>query len=165
MFFCFFIAMIYFICYYLAHKGVIIINERIKQIRKSFNMNQTDFGARIGVKQGSVAGYESGSRTPVDAVILSICREFDINEEWLRTGNGEMKLISSEDDEVMKYVGMLLKDKEDFIAQKIKRFIVGYEKLDANDKRVVESLMRQIFTDEHMVEETSVLNSERKIAD
>ncbi len=127
---------------------MITINERIKQIRKAYNMNQTDFGARIGVKQGSVAGYESGARTPVDAVILSICREFDISEEWLRTGQGEMKLIASEDEEVMKYAGMLLKDKEDFVAQKIKRFIVGYEKLDANDKKVVENLMRQIFESE-----------------
>lgn len=124
------------------------MNERIKQIRKSFNMNQTDFGAKIGVKQGTVTGYEKGIRTPTDAVILSICREFDINEEWLRTGNGEMKLISSEDDEVMKYVGLLLKDKEDFVAQKIKRFIIGYEKLDAEDRKVVENLMRQIFEDE-----------------
>ncbi len=127
---------------------MITINERIKQIRKAYNMNQTDFGARIGVKQGSVAGYESGARTPVDAVILSICREFDISEEWLRTGQGEMKLIASENEEVMKYAGMLLKDKEDFMAQKIKRFIVGYEKLDANDKKVVENLMRQIFESE-----------------
>lgn len=127
---------------------MITINERIKQIRKAYNMNQTDFGARIGVKQGSVAGYESGARTPVDAVILSICREFDISEEWLRTGQGEMKLIASEDEEVMKYAGMLLKDKEDFVAQKIKRFIVGYEKLDADDKKVVENLMRQIFESE-----------------
>lgn len=125
-------------------------------------MNQTEFGLKIGVKQGSVAGYESGARTPIDAVITSICREFDINEEWLRTGNGEMKLISSEDDELMKYVGLLLKDKEDFVAQKIKRFIIGYEKLDANDKKVVENLMRQIFANEHRTEETLALNTERK---
>lgn len=111
-------------------------------------MNQTDFGAKIGVKQGSVAGYESGARTPIDAVITSICREFDINEEWLRTGKGEMKLISSEDDEFTKYISILLRDKEDFVAQKIKRFIVGYEKLDAEDKKVIEKLMRQIFEDE-----------------
>lgn len=129
-------------------KEVFIINERIKQIRKSLNMNQTDFGAKIGVKQGSVAGYESGARTPIDAVITSICREFDINEEWLRTGKGEMKLISSEDDEFTKYISILLRDKEDFVAQKIKRFIVGYEKLDAEDKKVIEKLMRQIFEDE-----------------
>ncbi len=124
------------------------MNERIKLIRKSFNLNQTDFGARIGVKQGTVTGYENGLRTPTDAVILSICREYDINEEWLRTGKGEMKLISSPDEEVMKYAGLLLKDREDFVAQKIKRFIVGYEKLDADDKKVIEKLMRQIFEDE-----------------
>ena len=128
--------------------GGAYVNERIKLIRKSFNLNQTDFGARIGVKQGTVTGYENGLRTPTDAVILSICREYDINEEWLRTGKGEMKLISSPDEEVMKYAGLLLKDREDFVAQKIKRFIVGYEKLDADDKKVIEKLMRQIFEDE-----------------
>ena len=124
------------------------MNERIKLLRKSLNMNQTDFGNKVGIKQTTVAGYENGIRTPTDAVILAICREFDISEEWLRTGQGEMKLIASEDEEVMKYAGMLLKDKEDFVAQKIKRFIVGYEKLDVNDKKVVENLMRQIFESE-----------------
>ena len=125
-----------------------IINQRIKQIRKSLNMNQTDFGARIGVKQGTITGYETGIRTPTDAVILSICREFNINENWLRTGEGEMNLVLSEDDELMKYVGLLLKDKENFVAQKIKRFIIGYEKLDAEDKKIIENLMHQIFEDE-----------------
>ena len=124
------------------------MKNRIKQIRKSKGMTQVEFGEKIGVKGNTITNYENGIRTPTDAVILSICREFDINEEWLRTGNGEMKLISSEDDEVMKYIGLLLKDKEDFVAQKIKRFIVGYEKLDANDKKVVENLMRQIFASE-----------------
>lgn len=125
-----------------------IINQRIKQIRKSLNMNQTDFGARIGVKQGTITGYETGIRTPTDAVILSICREFNINENWLRTGEGERNLVLSEDDELMKYVGLLLKDKENFVAQKIKRFIIGYEKLDAEDKKIIENLMHQIFEDE-----------------
>ncbi len=111
-------------------------------------MNQTDFGARIGVKQGTITGYETGIRTPTDAVILSICREFNINENWLRTGEGEMNLVLSEDDELMKYVGLLLKDKENFVAQKIKRFIIGYEKLDAEDKKIIENLMHQIFEDE-----------------
>lgn len=124
------------------------MDERIKQLRKSLGMNQTDFGNKVGIKQTTVAGYENGIRTPTDAVILSICREFDISEEWLRTGKGEMKLISSPDEEIMKYVGLLLKDREDFVAQKIKRFIVGYEKLDADDKKVIEKLMRQIFEDE-----------------
>lgn len=127
------------------------MNERIKQLRKSLKMNQTDFGNKVGIKQTTVAGYENGIRTPTDAVILSICREFDINEEWLRTGKGEMKLIASEEEEFAKYIALLLKDKEDFIAQKIKRFIVGYEKLDTRDKKIIENLMRQVFEDESRI--------------
>lgn len=65
------------------------MNERIKKLRKVLELNQTDFGNKIGIRQGSVAAYESGARTPIDAVIVSICREFNVNEDWLRTGDGE----------------------------------------------------------------------------
>lgn len=124
------------------------MNERIKFLRNTLGMTLEDFGKRVGVTRSAIGRIEKGERGVTEQMILSICREFDINEEWLRTGNGEMKLISSEDDEVMKYVGLLLKDKEDFVAQKIKRFIIGYEKLDAEDRKVVEKLMRQVFEDE-----------------
>ena len=50
------------------------MNNRIKELRKSLGLNQTEFGERIGVKQGSIASYESGARTPLDTVINSICR-------------------------------------------------------------------------------------------
>lgn len=69
-------------------KGGIVLNERIKKIRTALNLNQTDFGKKIGVKQTTIAGYESGARQPLDTVIASICREFNVNEEWLRTGAG-----------------------------------------------------------------------------
>ena len=84
------------------------MKERIRQLRKELGLNQTDFGERIGVKQGSVAGYESGARTPIDAVITSICREFDVNEDWIRTGEGEMFKERSPSDEVGYYVEDLL---------------------------------------------------------
>lgn len=66
------------------------MGERIRELRKALGMNQTEFGSRIGLKQTSIAGYESGARTPLDAVITSICREFNVNETWLRTGEGDM---------------------------------------------------------------------------
>ena len=53
------------------------MNERIKLLRKALELNQTDFGARIGVKQGTVAAYESGARVPLDSVVVSICRDPD----------------------------------------------------------------------------------------
>lgn len=66
------------------------MKDRIKEVRKNFSLTQIDFGQRIGVKGNTVTGYETGLRTPSDAVILSICREFNVNEEWLRNGTGQM---------------------------------------------------------------------------
>ncbi len=70
------------------------MKERIKKIRKELDMTQQQFADRIGVKRNSYANYETGRNTPIDAVIKSICREFNVNEEWLRTGNGEMFMAS-----------------------------------------------------------------------
>lgn len=64
--------------------------DRIKRIRKINGLTQTEFGEKIGVKGNTVTGYETGLRNPSDAIIVSICREFGVNESWLRTGEGEM---------------------------------------------------------------------------
>lgn len=65
------------------------MHERIKQIRKNNEMTQTEFGAKIGVKGNTITNYETGLRNPSEAVIKAICREFDVNELWLRTGQGD----------------------------------------------------------------------------
>ncbi len=70
------------------------MKERIKKIRKELDMTQQEFAEKIGVKRNSFANYETGRNTPIEAVIKSICREFNVNEEWLRTGNGEMFIAS-----------------------------------------------------------------------
>ena len=67
-----------------------MIGERIKEVRKALGMNQTDFAARLGSVQNTITGYETGRRVPSNQVIASICREFRVNEDWLRTGAGEM---------------------------------------------------------------------------
>ena len=86
------------------------VKDRIRQLRSKLGLKQADFGEKIGVKQGSVAGYESGARSPIDAVINSICREYNVNETWLRTGEGEMFIQLPEEDEVAAYVSDLLED-------------------------------------------------------
>lgn len=99
------------------------MHDRIKAVRKELGLNQTDFGQKIGVKQGSVAAYESGSRSPLDSVIVSICREFNVSERWLRTGEGEMFLELSRADEIAAYVGRVLKDESAFYQQKLLLFL------------------------------------------
>ena len=66
-----------------------MIGERIKELRKALSLTQTAFGERIGLKQNSVALIEAGRATS-DQTIFAICREFRVNEEWLRTGAGDM---------------------------------------------------------------------------
>lgn len=66
------------------------MKERIKKLRKALDLTQQEFGNRIGIKRNTIANYETGRNTPIDAVISLICREFNANESWLRTGNGEM---------------------------------------------------------------------------
>ncbi len=64
--------------------------EQIKKLRKTLDLTQQKFGERIGIKGNTVAQYELGRSNPVDSVFSLICREFNVNEDWLRTGNGEM---------------------------------------------------------------------------
>lgn len=84
------------------------MNYRIREIRKDNNLTQTEFGERIGVKGNTVTGYEKENRIPSDAIILSICREFNVNEDWLRTGQGEKYLRLSRKETVAAYVGKIL---------------------------------------------------------
>lgn len=84
------------------------MNNRIKELRKHLNMNQEEFGARISVSRSAVAGYETGIRVPLDAVIASICKEFSVNENWLRNGEGEMFRSMSREEELASMMSKLL---------------------------------------------------------
>lgn len=66
------------------------MNNRIKKIRRELDLTQQEFAERIGIKRNTIANYETGRNAPVDSVISLICREFDVREEWIRTGEGEM---------------------------------------------------------------------------
>lgn len=66
------------------------MKDRIKKIRRELDLTQQEFAERIGIKRNTIANYETGRNDPVDSVISLICREFDVCEEWLRTGEGEM---------------------------------------------------------------------------
>lgn len=83
------------------------MKDRIRQLRKELGLNQTEFGERIGVKQTTIAGYETGAKNPMESVVLSICREFNVNENWLRNGTGEMFLEIKESSIIAKATELL----------------------------------------------------------
>lgn len=84
------------------------MKARIRQIRKDSGLTQENFGKRIGVKANTITNYELGLRTPTEAVILSICREFKINENWLKTGIGEMKIPMTRSQQVESFANEIM---------------------------------------------------------
>lgn len=70
------------------------MNERIKEVRKFLHLTQQTFAERVGLKQQSIAMIEAGKNNPSDQLVIGICREFRVSEEWLRHGTGEMFIPS-----------------------------------------------------------------------
>lgn len=111
------------------------MKDRIKMIRKNSNLNQTEFGSRIGVKQSAVTGYESGTRTPIDAIIISICREFNVREKWLRTGEGDMYNLPLDDRTT--YISYLLENVEEPVSKLMFSILDAYMQLDNEKDKIV----------------------------
>ena len=86
------------------------MNERIKRLRSKLEMTQQEFADRLGIKRGTLANYEIGRNEPIDAVISLMCKEFHVNEIWLRTGEGgddNMFIKVSEEDRYSINLGKL----------------------------------------------------------
>lgn len=117
------------------------MQNQIKELRSHVGLNQTDFGARIGVKQSTIAGWETGQRIPPDSAIVSICREFGVSEHWLRTGEGEMFVQISRDEEVMAFVGDVMRGEEDNFRR---RFLLALSRLPAERWAEIEDFALQL---------------------
>lgn len=102
-----------------SSKEVIYANTRLKAIRDHFDLNQYEFGKRIGVTGATISRLESGVRTLTEAQILAIVREFGVDENWLRTGEGEMLRPVSRDTELAAFFGNLQSSTPDFRHQLI----------------------------------------------
>ena len=84
------------------------LGERIKKVRKELDLTQQKFADRLGVKQNTIALIESGKRNTSDQLLFSVCREFNVSETWLRSGEGEPFIQQSKEDELASAVNKLL---------------------------------------------------------
>lgn len=109
--------------------------ERVKELRKSLNMTLDAFGERIGIKKSGLSLIENGKNALTDAVARSICREFSVSEEWLRTGEGEM-LVSFQDDlsQIVAERGLTAFDEA---------FLRSYIKLSDQERAAVRKFMEE----------------------
>ena len=72
--------------------GTQSMNERIRELRKHLKLTQQEFADRLGIPRNNIAGYETGKRSPSEAAIALICKEFGVNPDWIRSGKGDMLL-------------------------------------------------------------------------
>lgn len=117
------------------------MKDRIKKLRKLLKLTQTEFGQKIGVKGNTITNYETGLRTPSDAVLLSICREFRVNYFWLTEGKGEM-FTSTPETVVEELVEQYDLDDID------KKIIEKYLELDAEQRKVLKEYLKSVFVQE-----------------
>lgn len=90
------------------------INERIGKCIEALGIKKTHFANRLNVSQAFISQLTKGASSPSDRTIADICREFNVNEIWLRTGEGEMFTQMSRTDEISAFVGSILKGEPDF---------------------------------------------------
>lgn len=115
------------------------MQDRIKDIRKAFKLTQTEFGERVGVKGNTVTGYETGIRTPSEAVVKAICREFGCSEEWLRTGSGEM-FPPDDRDEILRSFGELAAERDPVVDG----FVLFLRKRTPEQRAEIAKLLREL---------------------
>ena len=109
------------------------IHERIKALRSTLGIKQVDFANKISKTQAVFSKYESGAIAITDRTVADICREFNVNEQWLRTGEGPMfKQQSDIDNQLAAEVAKLIQSEDEFT----KKLIHAYLSLpdDAKDK-------------------------------
>lgn len=100
-------------------------------------MTQQEFADRIGTKRNTIAKYETDTNVPSAAVISLICKEFNVNEEWLREGKGEMFIKMTRDEEIATFIGKALHSEEDSFK---KRLISALSALNESDWETLEKL-------------------------
>ena len=117
------------------------MNDRIKHIRKSLHMTQDEFATKIGLSRNFIAQVENGTKNPSDRTVSDICREFDVNEEWLRNGTGEMFVQKSKDEQIAEMLADIQKEGD---ASFKHRLISALTRLNESDWDTLEKLIDEI---------------------
>ena len=119
--------------------------ERVKTVRKSKEMTMEEFGKRLGVTRTAISNIEKGYRGLTEQMLKSICREFSVVEELLRTGDGDMPQKLSEEEEVAALVSDLLEDgKTNPFYEIILEIVQTYNELSPASQKVLQEASKKL---------------------
>ena len=114
------------------------MKNRILKIRKDSKLNQEDFGLRLNLTKNYISLIETGNRIPSDRTISDICREFNVNEDWLKNGTGDM--YKEKDGSFSELLVELEDSDDDFI----KSLITVYMGLDEDSKSALRKIAKEM---------------------
>lgn len=114
--------------------------QRLHELRKSLNLTLEKFGKSLGVGKTAISKIENGENNLTDQMLLSICREYNVNEEWLRNGTGEMFIQLTRNQIITDFAGDIIKEDDTFK----KRLIEALAKLNENEWAVLEKLAQEL---------------------
>lgn len=117
------------------------MNERIKIIRNKLNLTLEKFGQRIGVTRAAISNIETGNRKVTEQMCRSICREFNVREEWLRNGTGEIFEELTNEEKVTSILGKIFTDKDSDIYDFKMAVFRELGKLEQKDWVVIQKLV------------------------
>ena len=121
------------------------MNERIKKLRKELGLSQKGFGERIGLTRDNIANIEGNRAEIKDVVIKAICKEFDINETWLRTGEGDT--YKQPTDEISDIVAEIIHD-DSPVRGSILKIMKAYMQLDDASKEVINKFVEELHNND-----------------
>lgn len=122
-----------------------ILKDRIKKLRRELDLTQQEFADKIGTSRGNIGAYEVGKNAPSDAVISLICTKFNVNENWLRHGNGEMFAELDMEDQLMAWAGKVLGGQDSKFK---KRFVTMLMGLSDSEWEFLEKKAKELAADD-----------------
>lgn len=120
------------------------MNERIKELRLKLGLSQDEFGRRLGVTRGAITNIELNKVEPKPLFIDLMCREFNVSETWLRTGDGEMFVSRSRSDAIAQEVNRFMADHPDSFRERLISLLI---RLDEKQWEILEHYARQLVDD------------------
>lgn len=121
-----------------------LLSERISLVVASSKLSKTKFAEQINISQPYLSQLCAGIKTPSDRTITDICREFNVNEVWLRTGDGEPYQAESRQEQIMKFAVQTIKGSDEFR----KQFVSMLAKLDVEDWEVLAKIYNKMAGEE-----------------
>ena len=116
------------------------IGKRIKEVRKALKLTQPELAAKLGLTQSAISGYEAELKNVSEPSIISICRAYNVNEQWLRTGEGDMFTPLTKNQEIANFLNDVMESKGEFKND----FILALSKLDDKKWEAIADFVNEI---------------------